>query len=50
MEEKQPIRQMDPVFRELFDNAEKVELDDTRLYFISASHYLTRYTDQKTTK
>ncbi|RDV17078.1 hypothetical protein DXT99_00745 [Pontibacter diazotrophicus] len=26
MEEKKPIRQMDPVFRELFENAEKIDL------------------------
>lgn len=29
MEEKKPIRQMDPVFRELFENAEKIELQIT---------------------
>lgn len=27
MKEKKPIRQMDPVFRELFDNADKVTLE-----------------------
>jgi uncharacterized protein YdcH (DUF465 family) len=27
MKEKQPIRQMDPVFRELFDNADKVAME-----------------------
>jgi uncharacterized protein YdcH (DUF465 family) len=31
MEEKQPIRQMDPVFREIFDNADKIDLEFTDL-------------------